>query len=49
MLFYLAIVLKIINSLDPIRVTIYKSRNNSKGLNYYLIGDRIELLAKRTD
>ena len=27
----------------------YKSRNNSKGLNYYLIGVRIELLAKRTD
>ena len=49
MLFYLVIALKIINSLDPIRVTIYKSRNNSKGLNYYLIGVRIELLAKRTD
>ena len=27
----------------------YKSRNNSKGLNCYLIGVRIELLAKRTD
>ena len=49
MLFYLVIVLKIINSLDPIRVTIYKSRNNSKGLNYYLIGVRIESPAKRTD
>ena len=49
MLFYLAIVLKIINSLDPIRVTICKSRNNSKGLNYYLVGIRIELLAKRID
>ena len=40
---------KDINSLDPIRVTIYKSRNNSKGLNCYLIGVRIESLAKRTD
>ena len=49
MLFYLAIVLKIVNSLDPIRVTIYKSVNNSKGLNCYLIGVRIESLAKRTD
>ena len=49
MLFYLAIALKIVNSLDPIRVTIYKSRNNSKGLNCYLIGVRIESLAKRTD
>ena len=49
MLFYLVIALKIINSLDPIRVAIYKSRNNSKGLNYYLIGVRIESLAKRID
>ena len=49
MLFYLVIVLKIINSLDPIRVAIYKSRNNSKGLNCYLIGFRIESPAKRTD
>ena len=49
MLFYLAIALKIVNSLDSITVAIYKSRNNSKGLNYYLIGIRIESLAKRTD
>ena len=49
MLFYLAIALKIVDSLDPIRVAIYKSRNNSKGLNCYLIGVRIESLAKRTD
>ena len=49
MLFYLAIVLKIVNSLDPIRVAIYKSRNNSKGLNCYLIGVGIESPAKRTD
>ena len=49
MLFYLAIALKIVDSLHPIRVAIYRSRNNSKGLNYYLIGVRIESLAKRTD
>ena len=45
MLFYLAIALKIVNSLDP-RVAIYKSRNNSKGLNCYLIGVRIESLVE---
>ena len=49
MLFYLVIVLKIVDSLDPIRVVICKSRNNSKGLNCYLIGVRIESLVKRTD
>jgi hypothetical protein len=49
MLFYSAIALKIVDSSDPIRVAICKSRNNSKGLNCYLMGVRMELLAKRTD
>ena len=49
MLFYSAIALKIVDSLDPIRVTICKSRNNSEGLNCYLMGVGIESPAKRTD